>query len=392
MRTINIGVVGMGWMGQVHSRSYLQVPLRFPESGIHPRLVICSDTVAERAQQGKAVLGFERATADWREVVEHPDVQVINVCTPNNLHVEVVRAAAQAGKAIFCEKPVGRTPEETALIEAAARQAAVISGVGYNYRWVPLVQYLRGLIGQGTLGEITHYRARFFSMYGSDPYGLLTWRFDFDAAGYGVLGDLGSHIVDMTLMLAGPIKRVTSQKHTFITERPKPIPGKGTHYSVGSPGDPTGPVTNEDYIGALLEFENGARGTLESSRTVFGPKSQFAFEIHGTKGAANWDFERMNELRLYLPDGKDAHDGFTRVLSGEKYPHHGHFAPGEGVGIGYEDLKVIELYEFLRSVAARRQHTPGFSEALAAAEVCAAMVRSWSSGAWEAVTSLKKEP
>lgn len=390
-RQIGIGVIGMGWMGQVHSRSYALVPQRFPAADFRPRLVMCSDNVAARAEQAKALLGFEQATTDWREVIAHPDVEIINIATPNNLHVEIIKAAAEAGKHIFCEKPVGRTLDETAEAAAAARRAGVLTWVGLNYRWVPLVQHAKRLVVEGHLGELTHFQGRFFSMYGSNPYSLLTWRFDENIAGYGALGDIMAHVMDMALWLVGPARRVVSNRHTFIAERPLPIPGQGTHYSVGEPGDPTGKVTNEDYAGALVEFENGVRGNLEVSRTVFGPKNQFAFELYGTNGALKWDFERMNELQLYLPGDDGLHDGFVRLVGGDQYPFHGSFNPGEGSGIGYEDLKVIEAHQFLSSVAKGQQAEPGFAQMLAVADVHAAMIRSWASDHWETVTRVQQD-
>jgi len=384
-KEIGIGVIGMGWMGQVHARSYRQIPLRFPELEVQPRLVICSDNVTERANTAKDILGFEESTDNWQDVIQHPDVDIVNIATPNNLHLDIVRAAANAGKHIFCEKPVGRYPHETAQVEEIAREAGVLTFVGFNYRWVPLIQHMHKLIQTGRLGEITHFRGRFFSMYGSNPQGLMSWRFDNTVAGLGAMGDIMAHVADMALFIAGPLKRVSSTSHTFITERPISIPGKGTHYSVGKAGDPTSRVTNEDYAGAMVEFENGARGTLEVSRTVFGPKNQFAFEVNGTKGAASWDFERMNELQLYLPDESGLHDGFVRLVGGDQYPYHGRFNPGEGSGIGYEDLKIIEAYEFLKSVHEGKQAQPGFSEILEVAKVHDAMIRSWSSNTWEDV-------
>lgn len=384
-KSVGIGVIGMGWMGQVHARSYVQASIRFPDLTIQPNLVICSDNVQERAENAQELLGFQSSTTDWREVVNHPDVQIVSITTPNHLHLEIAQAAAAAGKHIMCEKPVGRYPSETAQIEAAAREAQVLTFVGFNYRWVPLIQHARKLIQTGKLGELTHYRGRFFSMYGSNPYGLMSWRFDKDVAGYGVLGDIMAHTVDMAHFIAGSIKQVTSTSHTFIKDRPLPIPGKGTHYSVGKPDDPTGSVTNEDYVGALVEFKNGTRGTLEVSRTIFGPKNEYGFEVNGTKGAIKWDFERMNELQLYLPGEDKVHDGFVRLVGGDQYPYHGNFNPGEGSGLGYEDLKIIEAYEFLKSVAAGKQSCPGFSEMLDVAKVHDAMIRSWDSGTWETV-------
>ncbi|MEM9952808.1 MAG: Gfo/Idh/MocA family oxidoreductase [Chloroflexota bacterium] len=384
-KTIGIGVIGMGWMGQVHSRSYGLVPQRFPDANVQPRFVICSDNVLDRAEKAQQMLGFESSTTTWQDVIAHPEVDVVNIATPNHLHLEIVQAAADAGKHIFCEKPIGRTPEETAQVAKIARDAGVLTFVGFNYRWTPLILHAKKIIDEGKLGEIQQFRGRFFSMYGSNPLGLSSWRFDFDISGYGVLGDIMAHVTDMALYLNGRIKRVSSNRHTFIPERPIPIPGKGTHYSVGAPDDPKSPVTNEDYVGALVEFENGARGTLEVSRTIFGPKNEFGFELNGTKGAAYWDFERMNELKLYLPTDDGLHDGFVRLVGGDQYPYHGNFNPGEGSGMGYEDLKIIEAYQFLQAVADGEQISPSFEDALAVAEVHQAMIRSWESNQWEDV-------
>ncbi len=387
---IGVGVIGFGWMGQAHSRSYASIPRYFSTAGIVPRLVAVADSVPERVELAKANFGFEGGTTDWREVVERDDIEVIDITAPNALHQEIAEAAAAAGKSVFCEKPVGIDPAATAAIEAAARRAGVITGCGFNYRWAPMVQYTRSLIDDGRLGDLTHYRGRFFSMYGRDRLGLLSWRFLHDDAGYGVLSDLMSHAIDMAHYLAGPIRRVVSVSEIFVKQRPLPQPGKGTHYDRGAPGDPTGAVTNEDYVGALVEFANGARGTLEADRSIFGPQSSMAFELNGSKGAASWDHEKLNQLQLYLPEEQPV-DGFIEVLSGDAFSHQGNIVPGGGNSIGYEDLKIIEALEFLKSVAAGQPHRPSFDDALAAASVAATMVRSWESGRWENVTSLRIE-
>ena len=176
-RRIGVGVIGFGWLGQAHSRSLLRIPTLFRERDFDPELVVCGDTVPERLDDAVRSFGFGRGTADWREVVEDPAVDVVLIAAPNMLHLELIEAAAAAGKHVFCEKPVGGTPEQTVRAEQVARAAGVITGVGYNYRGAPLVQYARRLIADGHLGEITNYRGRFFSMYGSDPLGVLSWRF-----------------------------------------------------------------------------------------------------------------------------------------------------------------------------------------------------------------------
>ena len=382
---IGIGVIGMGWMGTVHSRSYRLVNDRFHDCGVRARLVICADDVAHRAEEARESLGFAESTTDWRSVVDHPDVQVVNIAAPNFLHKEMVEAVTAAGKHVFCEKPVGRSPLETAAIERMAREAHVMSFVGFNYRWAPMVQHCRNLIEAGKFGRLTHYRARFFTMYGSNPYGMLTWRFRKEQAGLGVLGDIMSHVVDMAHMLVGPIRRLVSNRRIFVQERPLPVPGQGTLFSVGKAGDPTGAVENEDYVGTLVEFENGALGSFETCRAIFGPKCEMSFEVNGSAGAAKWNFERMNELELYLPDADGLHEGYTTLLSSPDYPYHGRFNPGDGIGLGYEDLKVLEAHNFLMSIAEGVQRAPSFADALRLAEVQAAMTRSWESGAWEDV-------
>ncbi len=385
--SIGIAIIGFGWMGQAHSRAYRNIPVYFPESGLKPRLVAVADTVPARLELATENFGFGSATLDWRELMERDDIDVIDITAPNATHRELVEAAAAAGKHISCEKPVGIDPEATAAIERAGRRAGVITGCGYNYRWAPLVQYVRQLIADGRLGELTHYRGRFFSMYGRDRLGVLSWRFLQEEAGYGVLSDIMSHVIDMAQHLCGPIHRVVAVKETFVRERPLPIPGRGTHYDRGRPGDPTGSVTNEDYVGALVEFQSGVRGTLEADRSIFGPQSSMAFELNGSKGAASWDHEKLNQLRLYLPEEQPT-DGFIEVLAGDAFPHHGNIVPGSGNSIGFEDLKTIEALEFLKSVAVGRPHSPSFSDALANASVAAAMVRSWKSERWEDVVSL----
>src|SRR5215470_5371723 len=315
VQSIGVGVIGMGWMGQVHSRSYRMIPDRFHNDGIRARLVICADDVETRAREAQERFGFEHCTTDWKQVVSHPEVQAVNVASPNHLHLEMVRAAAAAGKHIFCEKPVGRNGRETAAIARAAREAGVLSWVGYNYRWAPLVRYARQLIRDGKLGTLTHYRGRFLVDYGSNPDGVLSWRFQRELAGHGTLGDLMSHVVDMAHLLAGPLRRVVASQKTFIATRPVATPGQGTHFSVNADA-PRAPVTNEDYVGALADFACGAQGSLEVCRVAKGPRCEMAFEINGTQGAVKWNYERMNELQLFTPDSSDEHDGPVLIQGG----------------------------------------------------------------------------
>jgi predicted dehydrogenase len=387
-RRVGVGVIGFGWLGQAHSRSLLRIPTLFAQRTFDPELVVCSDVVPQRVEEAMQSFGYARGTTDWRAVIDDPAVEVVFIAAPNMLHLELIEAAAQAGKHIFCEKPVGGTPEQTVRAERAARRAGVITGVGYNYRWAPLVRYAAALVAEGRLGEITNYRGRFFSIYGSDPLGPLSWRFLVDEGGYGASSDLLSHAVDLAHMLLGPITRVVGTTATFIAERPLAGVGQG-HYGRGAPDDPRGAVTNEDYAGMLCEFAGGARGTFEASRTMVGPESQMAFDAYGTKGALGWNLERLNELQVYLAED-ELHTGYRTVFGGDRFPYHGHFVPGSANAIGFEDLVVIEDYEFCRAIAEGREFRPSFDDALQWVSVQAALLKSAQSGGWEPVVSLRE--
>jgi len=389
---IRIAVVGLGWMGQAHSRSYRRIPMLWNERSYEPVLAVCADNMEDRREAAVNDFGFEEAVPDWRSIMDRDDIDVVVCTAPNMLHEDICVAAAQTGKHVFCEKPVGGMPDQTVRVEKACRDAGVVTGVGYNYRFAPLVQYLKGLIDAGELGEITNYRGRFFSMYGSDPMGLLSWRFKVDQSGYGVSTDILSHSMDMAHMLVGPMKRVIGLQKTFITDRPLPREG-GTHYDRGQPGDPTGPVTNEDYFAAMVEFENGAVGAFETSRSIIGPESQNAFDIYGTRGAANWNLETMNEMGLFMVGDTETNSarprGYTTVRAGDRYPQHGAFVPGDANSIGFEDLVAIEDYHFLTAVAEGGRHSASFAEAVDFVSVQQALITSTETGTWQDVVSLR---
>lgn len=375
-------------MGQAHARSMMRLPTLFEARAYEPQLVVCAESDEQRRRVAVDDYGFATATDDWRAAVDHPDVDVVFVCAPNMLHEPAVLAAAASGRHVFCEKPAGGTPAQTVRMHAACEAAGLVTGIGYNYRFVPLVEHTRALIADGALGEITNYRGQFFSMFGADPLGLLSWRFDAAQGGHGVSSDILSHAVDLSMMLNGPITRVVGTGATFIARRPVAV-GPASHYALGSPDDPTGEVTNEDYFGALTVFANGSRGTFEASRTMLGPQSQMAFDVYGTKGAAGWSFETMNEMRLWLADATPAGaQGYTTVRAGEHHGFHSAFVPGEANAIGFEDLVAVEDHEYLTAVAQGRPHSAGFEQAVAYVSVQAALLRSWVSGAWEDVVAL----
>jgi predicted dehydrogenase len=386
-RKLGIGVIGLGWMGRVHSSSYKRVVEHFPGLGVRPRLVVASDVSAERRQHA-ALVGFERTTEDWRAVIDDPAVDVVSVTAPNSLHRAIAIAAIEAGKHVWVEKPVGRGLEDTEAVADAARKAGVINAVGFCYRFAPAVERARQLIAAGEIGEVNHFRGVFLADYANRPDSAASWRFFREDAGSGALGDLMAHIVDMTHFLVGPIERLSGRTATMIPRRPKLPLGEGTHFSRVET-DELVDVENEDWAGALFEFENGTVGSLEASRVVVGPRVRMRFEAHGTTGALAWELERMNELeRFRLSDGAD--QGYTTIFAG---PEHGEFAafqPGAGVPMGYDDLRVIEAYNFLAAIRDGEQRGPGLDEMVTTARVLEAIERSAASGAWEPTQALER--
>lgn len=381
-RTVGIGLVGVGWMGAVHSVAYGRARVHYPDCAGVARLVIAADETVERARHATDELGYERSTTDWHEVLEHPDVDAVSITVPNELHEEVARAAAAVGKHIWIEKPAGRFPSETASIAAAVESAGVRSIVGFNYRHAPAVRHAKHLIDSGVLGSIDHFRSQWVAAYAASPKGVLSWRFRREQAGLGILGDLGSHAVDLAQHLLGPIESVTARTATIVEERPWPS-AAGTHFDVVQGGE-LAPVENEDAVWSIVRFERGVTGTIESSRVAVGPQARYAFEVHGSEGAVAWDFERLNDLSVFLPLASGDR-GYARVVMGPQHDPFGHFQPGPGLSMGYDDLKVVEAALFLDSVATGEQAEPGVREALAAAKVVAAMERSSASGVWEPV-------
>jgi predicted dehydrogenase len=388
---IGVGLISVGWMGKLHSRAYQAVPYVYPETGIRPRLVHAADTAPDRVVYAREVLGYERGSSDYREVLADPEVDVVSICAPNVLHREIGVAAAEAGKHFWIEKPVGRTVKETAAVAAAAGAAGLVTSIGYNYRHAPAVEHSRELIASGALGRITNVRAVFFSGYAAEPKGALSWRFKRELAGSGALGDLLSHVVDLVSYLLGPIAEVNALTSTVYTQRPILPMGSATHFAVIEDGE-LGPVENDDYAAALVRFAPtaegpGAVGTLEASRTIVGPQCGLAFELYGTDGSAVWNFEQMNELRLCLGRG-GPHQGYTTVLGNPHLGDYGRFQPGPGIAMGYDDLKVIEAKKFLAAVTGGERRNATIEDAHAVAEVIAAADASAASGTWQAVPSV----
>jgi predicted dehydrogenase len=380
--TLGVAVVGFGWMGRVHTQAYARVRHHYPQLPLVPELVTVAEEVPGRAEEAAAQFGFASTTRDWREVAADPRVRAVSITAPNFLHREIGVAMARAGKHIWIEKPVGLTAEDARAVADAVAEAGVRGTVGFNYRNAPAVEAARELIASGELGTVTHVRVRLFSDYAAHPEGALTWRYERERGGSGVLGDLASHGADLARFLLGDITSLTADTAIFLPERARPAGATAGHSR--ATGGELGPVENEDYVGCLLRFASGARGVLEACRVSVGEQNNYGFEVHGTEGAVFWDFRRMNELGISR--GTTYQDqSVSTVYVGPGHGEFGAFQPGAANAMGYDDLKVIEAYRFLRSVAEGTSHGATLADAVHSAAALDAMARSAHSGAWERV-------
>lgn len=377
--SLGVAVIGFGWMGRVHTQAYSRVLHHYPQLGLRPELVTVAEEVPGRADEAAAQFGFASTSRDWRDVAADPRVRAVSITAPNFLHRQIGVAMAEAGKHIWIEKPVGLSAEDARAVADAVGKAGVQSAVGFNYRNAPAVEAARALIASGDIGTVTHVRIRLFSDYAAHPEGALTWRYEKERGGSGVLGDLASHGADLARYLLGDIASLTADTAIFVPERARPT-GATAGHSRASGGE-SGPVENEDYVNCLLRFASGARGVLEACRVSVGEQNNYGFEVHGTKGAVFWDFRRMNELGVSR--GASYQDQpVSTVYVGPGDGEFGAFQPGAANAMGYDDLKVVEAYRFLRSIAEGTSYGATLADAVHSAVVLDAMVRSAESGAW----------
>ncbi len=380
VRPLRVGIVGLGWMGQVHARAYTRLRQHYLDLPVRPELVAVADTATDaRLSQAVAAFGFTDVHTDWCELVARDDLDVVSVTGPNFLHRDVSVAAAEAGHHLWVEKPAGRDAAETRQIRDAVRAAGVQSAAGFNYRNAPAVELARRLVREGRLGAVEHVDIRFLADYAAHPDGALSWRFQNDWSGSGVLGDLVSHGIDLGRYLVGEITDLVCDDATFIAQRPQ-ADGAASHFSRGADG-PLGRVENEDYAAALLRFAGGARGVLTSSRAAVGEQCTYGIDIHGERGALAWDFRRMGELSVCL--GQDFQNASYRthyVAPGDG--DLARFQPGSGIAMSYDDLKVVEAYRLASSIASGTPVGATIEDALAAAEVVDAMLTSARERRW----------
>ncbi len=381
MTPINVAMIGYAFMGRAHSNAYRQVgPFFSPRRP--PRMkVICGRTAAE-VEKARAVLGWEEAATDWREVIKRKDIDLVDVCTPGDSHAEIAIAAARAGKHVLCEKPLANSLKDAERMLAAVEKAGVSHMICHNYRRIPAVMLAKQLITEGALGEIRHYRGTYLQDWMSDPAAPFNWRLDRSKAGSGALGDIASHSIDLARFLVGEITEVTADLKTFVKKRPTK--------SLAELAELKGrakllEVTVDDAALALVHFTNGAVGTIEATRMANGRKNYNRFEINGRLGSIAFNLERMNELEVYFDSDPPHIRGFRTIMVTEPgHPYAGRWWP-PGHVIGYEHTFVHTIADLLDAIADGVVPTPSFADGVANQRVLTAIERSAKSRRWSAV-------
>ena len=371
-----IGMVGYEFMGRAHSHAWRNVASVFPGTP-RPRMVALVGRDEKAARAAAETLGWDEAISNWRSLLERSDVDVIDICSPGYTHAEIASAALKAGKHVLCEKPLANSlAEATPMAEDARRaeQAGVFSMVGFNYRRVPALELGRRLIAEGTIGEVRHVRCAYLQDWGADLEVPLLWRFESERAGSGALGDIGSHLIDISQHLLGQrIASVSGLTETFVTKRAR----------TDGPGE--GPVTVDDLAVFAARFEAGATGAFEATRVASGRKNAMRVEVDGAKGGLAFDLERLNELELYDQQPPLDRRGFRTILvTEESHPWLGAWWP-PGHMLGWEHTFTHQAHDFLAALEAGTSPAPGFDDGLQVQAVLDAVQRSAAERRWRAV-------
>jgi predicted dehydrogenase len=382
MPEINIAIIGYKFMGKAHSNAYRQVSHFFPGK-LTPRMKVICGRNRQATEAAAKLYGWEEAETDWRKVIARPDIDVIDISTPGNLHHTIALAAARAGKHIICEKPLANTLADAQEMLHAVEKAGVKHMLMHNYRKIPAVAFAKQLIKEGRLGTIYHYHGAYLQDWIMDPKFPLVWRLDKKTAGSGALGDIGSHAADLAQYLNSEIDSVVSQMTTFIKERPLVSEAGGSLKARAGRGK--GRVTVDDDANFLVRFRNGSVGVIESSRFAGGRRNYNTFQIYGSKGSLAFNLERMDEIEIYDGTEDVARQGFKTINVTESvHPYVGAWWP-PGHIIGYEHTFVHAIHDFLVGLEKDRLPEPNFYDGVRIQAVLEAVERSAKSGHWEKV-------
>jgi predicted dehydrogenase len=383
VRTVNVGVIGAGFMGKAHSLAYAAMPMFFWPAPAIPHRRLIAEVTDELAQDAAARFGYDAGTADWRRVIDDPEIDLVDIAVPNDRHPEIAIAAAEAGKHVLCEKPLARTAEEARAMRDAVERAGVINMVAFNYRRTPAVALARRLIDEGEIGTIRSFRGTYLQDWSNDPDLPLSWRFQSSVAGSGALGDIATHVLDFARYLVGEIDVVNAMMQRYIPDRPIQQGGLDQLAAAEKQADaPRGEVDVDDEVMTLLHFRDGAVGSIEATRAAHGRKNFLTFEIHGDRGSLAFDYERRDELRFFSTADPADRQGFRTILTGPAHPYGDGLWPIPGLGIGYGETKIAECHDLMEAIAASTPVSPSFEDGYRIALISDAIVASAEQGGW----------
>lgn len=368
---MRVGLVGSGYMGKAHAIAYRNAIAAFAIPQGQLQCEMLADATPELAEMKAKELGFNRSTGDWKRLINDPDIDVVDICAPNFLHKEIALAAIAAGKHVYSEKPLALNADDAKQMTEAAELAGVKTLVGFNYIKNPTVQFAKQLIERGDIGDVVHFRGVFNEDYLADANLPFSWRLQKQFAGTGALNDLASHLVQLAIHLVAPIQSLCADLKVVHQQRP---------LAQGEQG--VGHVENDDQAHMMVRFANGAQGTLEASRIAWGRKNGLSFEITGTKGTLIFDQETLSELSLYINEGNPQTQGFKRILVGPEHPDYQAFCVSAGHGLGFNDMKAVEIRDLYQGIVHNAPLWPDFRAATQVNIILDSVVESVDKRAW----------
>ena len=364
---IGVGLIGTGYMGKCHALAWNGVKAVFGD-GPRPALVHLAEIDAGLAREKADEFGFARATGDWRALIADPEVEVVSITTPNAFHAEMAIAALEAGKHVWCEKPMAVALADAERMQAAARASGRVAVLGYNYIQNPMIRHAGRLLEEGAIGTVNHVRLEMDEDFMADPDALFYWKSE-AGSGYGALDDFGVHPLSLLRVLFGRVEKVFAHLAKPYPDRPSREGGRR-------------PVETYDIAGILFEMAGGISGVMALNRSAWGRKGRIALQIFGSKGSIVYDQERMNELQLYSVGDRPTEQGYRTILAAPHHPPYGRFVPAPGHGLGFNDLKIVECHELLRAIAGEEARVIDFAAGLDIERAVHAMARSHREGRW----------
>lgn len=383
-KKVGIALLGYAFMGKTHSNAYRQVT-KFFDPEVEPEMKVLVGRNEANVKRAADHFGWESYGTDWRKAIDRPDVDIVDISTPGNQHLPMALYAAQAGKTVFCEKPLGNNSDEARQMLAAVEAAKVVNMVCFNYRRVPAIALAKRMIENGDLGRIYHFRARYLQDWIADPNFPLVWRLQKEIAGCGTLGDIGAHILDISTYLVGNLTEVAGMTETFVKQRPLQAASTGTEGLTAAASTEMGEVTVDDAAAFMGRFDNGAMGVFECTRFAPGRRNFNTFEINGEKGSIAFNFERMNELEYYNSADKSDRQGFRTINVNENdQPYSGVYWPAGHI-IGYEHTFINTVYDLLQGHAQGVSPHPDFKVGAYNNIVLDTILKAQESRKWESI-------